>query len=151
VNPLSVYDVLVNSTGVGTLGRVAQVKRLMEKATVDSHVTIVRPDITKIDPLYFGYAMILNQSKIEAMGEGATGQTELSRTRLGQEVFVPVPTLAIQKRIGEILSAYDELIENSQRRIKILEQMARNLYREWFVQPRRSNGYHECSTPLPVS
>ncbi len=46
------------------------------------------------------------------------------------------PPLPIQRRIAGILSAYDELIENSQRRIKILESMARSLYREWFVHFR---------------
>ena len=49
---------------------------------------------------------------------------------------VKFPPLTIQKRIASILSAYDELIENSQRRIKILEAMARGLYREWFVHFR---------------
>jgi type I restriction enzyme S subunit len=49
---------------------------------------------------------------------------------------VRVPPLPIQRRIAGILSAYDELIENSQRRIKILESMARALYREWFVHFR---------------
>jgi type I restriction enzyme S subunit len=49
---------------------------------------------------------------------------------------VPVPPLQVQRRIAGILSAYDELIENSQRRIRILEAMARALYREWFVHFR---------------
>jgi type I restriction enzyme, S subunit len=48
----------------------------------------------------------------------------------------PIPPLALQRRIAGILSAYDELIENSQRRIRILEKMARALYREWFVHFR---------------
>ena len=130
------YDVLVNSTGVGTLGRVAQVKQIDGNVTVDSHVSIVRPDPEKIDPRFFGYAMVLNQPQIEAMGEGATGQTELSRTRLGQEIFIPRPALTVQRQIAGILSAYDELMENSQRRIRILESMARVLYREWFVHFR---------------
>jgi len=47
-----------------------------------------------------------------------------------------LPPLPVQQRIAGILSAYDELIENSQRRIKILESMARGLYREWFVHFR---------------
>jgi type I restriction enzyme, S subunit len=51
-------------------------------------------------------------------------------------VKVRVPPLPVQQRIAGILSAYDELIENSQRRIKILESMARALYREWFVHFR---------------
>lgn len=49
---------------------------------------------------------------------------------------VPLPPLPVQQRIASILSAYDKLIENNQRRIKILETMARNLYREWFVHFR---------------
>lgn len=49
---------------------------------------------------------------------------------------LPLPSLAEQRRIAGILSTYDELIENSQRRIKILETMARALYREWFVHFR---------------
>jgi type I restriction enzyme S subunit len=49
---------------------------------------------------------------------------------------MPVPPLPSQQRIAGILSAYDELIENSQRRIKILESIARALYREWFINFR---------------
>jgi type I restriction enzyme S subunit len=52
------------------------------------------------------------------------------------KVEVHIPPLPIQRRIAGILSAYDDLIENSQRRIKILEEMARRLYREWFVHFR---------------
>ena len=52
------------------------------------------------------------------------------------EIPVALPPLPIQRRIAGILSAYDELIENSQRRIKILESMARAIYREWFVHFR---------------
>ena len=133
---LRLNDVLVNSTGVGTLGRVAQVKQIAGNVTVDSHVSIVRPDPEKIDPRFFGYAMVLNQPQIEAMGVGATGQTELSRTRLGQEIFIPRPPLPVQRRVAGILSAYDDLMENSQRRIRLLEAMARALYREWFVHFR---------------
>jgi len=53
-----------------------------------------------------------------------------------KEEVIPVPSLPLQRRIAGILSAYDELIENNQRRIKILEAMARGLYREWFVRFR---------------
>jgi type I restriction enzyme S subunit len=54
-----------------------------------------------------------------------------------------LPPLPIQRRIAGILSAYDDLIENSQRRIKILEEMARRLYREWFVH-FRFPGHEDC-------
>ena len=49
---------------------------------------------------------------------------------------IPLPSIEIQRESSGILSAYDELIENNQRRIKILEEMARSLYREWFVHFR---------------
>ena len=49
---------------------------------------------------------------------------------------VRIPPLPVQRRIAGILSAYDELMENSQRRIRLLEAMARALYREWFVHFR---------------
>jgi len=76
------HDVLVNSTGVGTLGRVA-IWNWRRHSTTDSHVTIVRFDETKVDPVCSGFAMLDAQATIEAMGEGSTGQTELSRTKLG--------------------------------------------------------------------
>jgi type I restriction enzyme S subunit len=59
------------------------------------------------------------------------------------KVQVLLPPLPIQHRIASILSTYDDLIENSQRRIKILEEMARRLYREWFVH-FRFPGHEGC-------
>jgi len=59
------------------------------------------------------------------------------------EIPVALPPRPIQRRIAGILSAYDDLIENSQRRIKILEEMARRLYREWFVY-FRFPGHEDC-------
>jgi len=63
---------------------------------------------------------------------------------------VPVPPIPIQRRIAGILSAYDELIENSQRRIKILEAMARALYREWFVHFRFPGHKSVPHVPSPL-
>jgi type I restriction enzyme S subunit len=62
-------------------------------------------------------------------------QVNLS-TEAIQNSPIPLPPLPVQQRIAGILSAYDELIENSQRRIRILEAMARAVYREWFVHFR---------------
>jgi len=63
---------------------------------------------------------------------------------------VRVPPLPIQRRIAGILSAYDELIENSQRRIEILESMARALYREWFVHFRFPGHESVPRVPSPL-
>ena len=80
---IQIGDVLVNSTGVGTLGRVAQVRNnITSDITVDTHVTIVRPipDLFFID--FFGYVLIKIEDEIAQSGEGASGQTELARTKL---------------------------------------------------------------------
>jgi len=73
-----------------------------------------------------------------------SAQAQITIERL-KDFEIAFPPLPVQQRIAGILSAYDELIENSQRRIKILEQMARNLYREWFVQFRFPN---HAKTPM---
>ncbi len=67
--------------------------------------------------------------------EAGHGTTRIQTDRL-LSLPISLPPLPVQRRIAGILSAYDELIENCQRRIKILESMARALYREWFVHFR---------------
>lgn len=139
---LQPFDILVNSTGVGTLGRVAQIKSIESKTTVDSHVTIVRPDKNKITPAYLGYALIGEQSLIEKMGTGATGQTELSRIRLGEEIEVVFPTnIDTQNKISSILFAFDELIQNNSKRIALLENSALLIYKEWFSDHKPSKNW----------
>jgi type I restriction enzyme S subunit len=80
---LRVGDVLVNSTGTGTLGRIAQVRAApAEPTTVDTHVTIVRPRPEEFYPDFFGYILMLLEDRLAASGEGASGQTELARTTI---------------------------------------------------------------------
>jgi type I restriction enzyme S subunit len=59
-----------------------------------------------------------------------------------ENIEIRVPSLPVQRKIGAIISAYDDLIENNLRRIKILEMMAQNLYREWFVKFRFPGHQH---------
>lgn len=82
-------DILVNSTGQGTLGRTAQWFQEELNITVDSHVTIVRPqESNKI--YYIGQFIMGKEYEIESMASGSTGQTELSRERLGAlKVIIP--------------------------------------------------------------
>ncbi|WAL81841.1 restriction endonuclease subunit S [Pandoraea sp. XJJ-1] len=95
-------DILVNSTGVGTLGRVAQLLSVEESAIVDSHVTVVRAGAT-VTPNYIGLAMLRRQSEIEQLGEGSTGQTELSRSKLaGLKLILPT---------ANVLHAFDSFVQ----------------------------------------
>ena len=89
-------DVLVNSTGEGTLGRVAQLLAPVDNCTVDTHVTIARP-VPGIGVRYFGQALKECESRFSTMGRGATNQTELSRDQIGAiQILVPQRSLVQQ-------------------------------------------------------
>lgn len=92
---------------------------------------------------YFALQQELRAAAEKSMS-GATGRQRADISALA-EFKCEFPLLPTQRRIAGILSAYDELIENNQRRIRILEDMARSLYREWFVHFRYPG--HE-SVPL---
>lgn len=98
-------DVLVNSTGTGTLGRVAQVREEpAEATTVDSHVTIVRPVPGKFFQDFFGYMLVFIEEALKEAGEGCGGQTELARSVLTEKFSVAYPSShAEQQRIVAIL------------------------------------------------
>ena len=98
-------DVLINSTGTGTLGRVAQLKyQPAENTTVDSHITIARPAVDKFCFSFFGYAIIAIEEAIKDAGDGCGGQTELSRKVLAEEFSITYPrSLVEQKRIADFL------------------------------------------------
>jgi type I restriction enzyme, S subunit len=110
---LQIGDVLVNSTGVGTLGRVAQVLRLNEPTIVDSHVTVVRSG-SKLNSAYLGQWFVTKQPDIEAMGEGSTGQTELSRGKLAS-MSILVPNLAVLRAFATAVAPMQSLMSNRNR------------------------------------
>jgi type I restriction enzyme S subunit len=81
---------------------------------------------------------LFNSKPVRQQIRGSASGTKIRHTAPSRiaDVKVSVPPLPVQRRIAGILSAYDELMENSQRRIRLLEAMARALYREWFVHFR---------------
>lgn len=127
-------DILINSTGTGTLGRVALYKSKVDRVTVDGHVTILRTQ-NEVSPIYLGYFLHSIELLIENLGRGSTNQKELSAGDL-KRIKILLPNLPTQERIADILSAYDDLIEANNRRIELLEQAAQELYKEWFVRFR---------------
>ncbi len=80
-------DVLINSTGTGTAGRVAQIINVPVPTTIDGHMLLLRPT-PEVDSIYYGYVIKSYQSKIESLAEGSTGQTEINRQRLQSEIIV---------------------------------------------------------------
>ena len=130
---LKKYDILINSTGVGTLGRVCQNFNDI-LLTVDSHVTILRADSQKINPLYLGYAIKNKEKLIESLGEGSTGQTELKKDILLERIQIDYPQNSfLQEKIVSILSSLDEKIELSRKINQNLEEITQTLFKRWFI------------------
>lgn len=122
-------DVLVNSTGTGTLGRVAQVReKPNEDTTVDSHVTIVRPQKGLFFNDFFGYMLIHIEEEIKLSGEGCGGQTELARSVLAEKFNVKYPkSIQDQKRIvailDEVFSAIATAKANAEKNLKNAQEL----------------------------
>jgi len=91
-------------------------------------------DPEKADARFVKYSIDAMKLQMQGVSHGTT-QDNLSVDKLLRFKFL-TPTPRDQRRIADVLSAYDDLIENNLRRIKILEEMARALYREWFVEFR---------------
>lgn len=108
-------DVLINSTGTGTAGRVAQMVEVTVPTTIDGHMILIRPS-KELDPIYYGYAVKSFQSQIEGLAEGSTGQTEINRRRLQDEVIIRYPRdKSVQKNIGSFLANIDEKIKTNKK------------------------------------
>ncbi len=127
-------DVLL--TNSGTIGRLAIVpddeKTL--RTTLQKSVAILKPIPSEITSQFLYYSLLFNQARLINSAGGAAQKNLL----LGElrRFSIIVPPLPMQKKITSILSPYDDLIENNRRRIQLLEEAARLLYREWFVHLR---------------
>jgi type I restriction enzyme S subunit len=101
------------------------------------NIALFKPNPAVIVPRYLYYLVISPTFKDAAIGtKTGSAQPFLGLSQLRGHAIQYHRDLSIQRRIAGILTAYDELIENNQRRIRILEEMARSLYREWFVHFR---------------
>ena len=103
-------DILINSTGTGTAGRVAQIRNVPCTTTVDGHMIILRAN-EKVMQRYLGYAIKAHQSEILQLDEGSTGQTELNRERLLDEIMIYYPeSVIVQEKIVTIFESIDQKI-----------------------------------------
>ena len=129
--------VFVRSNGDRELiGRSLFIEEPPEEVTHSAFSIRLRFTSREVYPKFYAYCFRtpLIRQGLTAQG-GGTNINNLNQDILNA-VEVPLPPLPVQRRIAGILSAYDELIENSQRRIGLLEAMARALYREWFAHFR---------------
>lgn len=121
-------DLLVNSTGQGTLGRVARWSH-QEPVYADSHLTIVKADPQRIYPILLPYLVFPLQSAIEQMAEGSTGQTELSPSNLGS-LKVPLIRFEEQDTVAAQLLALEEMAHHCSIETRILTELRDTLLPE---------------------
>ncbi len=91
-------------------------------------------DKEKLNVRYLQYAMNQQLKLLKVMSAGST--TKFLKLGMLHNLEIPFPDIETQRRIASILSAYDDLIENNQKQIKLLEEAAQRLYKEWFVDLR---------------
>lgn len=115
-------------------GKCSIVVDAQEATTFESHLIRVRLKRKSAEPRFYHYYFKSPQSGMRSIV--TQGVQAGIRANDLKRLPVPLPELAEQERIANTLTAYDELIENNRRRIKLLEESARLLYREWFVHLR---------------
>jgi type I restriction enzyme S subunit len=113
---------------------VGQLGYLRAACTVNQAICGLRADPAIADPRYVFYALMLERPSLIAKASGAAQQN------LNQDLIrnfkIPLPPLETQRKTAVLLSAYDNLIENNNRRLHLLEEMAQRIYRDWFVDFR---------------
>jgi type I restriction enzyme S subunit len=114
----------------------------MGKCASSSETCLTNQQINSIvpfrdfDPKFVYYLMVHNVAKVRGIGIGGGSATPIVNKTLFSKITVKVPPKREQHQIAKLLSAYDDLIENNRRRIQVLEQSARLLYKEWFIRLR---------------
>ena len=139
LNGVTVFpeDILLNITG-DSVARCCIVPDVVLPARVSQHVSIVRPDKTKILPKYLLYYLCSPFMQATMLGVAVgKGSSRNAMTKGMIEGFeVPCPSLSEQQRIISQLEPFDAIIENSQKQIALLEEAAQRVYKEWFVDLR---------------
>ncbi len=120
---------------VGSFGKPVFVKE-DEKFVFQRHIAILRPNKERVNPMFMYYTMLSKDfyHKADAVALGAAQRT-ISLTSL-RNMEIALPPRSVQVSIATTLSRYDALIANYQRQIKLLEEAAQRLYKEWFVDLR---------------
>lgn len=130
--------VFVRSNGNKELvGRCMLVKNPTERVTYSGFCIRARlNDTDRYDPVYFTYYFKSKAFRRAVSGTAVGANIQnLSQARLSNHEC-RIPSIEVQHRIADILSVYDDLIENNQKQIKLLEEAAQRLYKEWFVNLR---------------
>ncbi len=159
-------DILINSTGAGTAGRIAQIEDVPSATTIDGHMILIRSN-GKVTQKFLGYALKAHQWEVLQLDEGSTGQTELNRDRLLDEIMINYPVsfdeqnaivgtlesidrkLIVNKEINDNLqqqafSVFDNLIANAENNDCTVSDYA-------FLNPKRTLTKNQVARSIDMS
>lgn len=126
-------DVVMACAGQGkTRG---QVSFLLDDMYINQSVIAMTTDEKILHPLYLFYNLLGRYNELRGSSDASSTRGSITTKSL-KKLAILIPNIDSQKNITDILIAYDNLIENNNKRICLLEQMAENLYKEWFVRFR---------------
>lgn len=122
----------------GTVGRVAFVAPGIERFVYSPQISYWRShDKERLDPRWLRYWLESPEFTRQASAsKGATDMADYINLRDQRRMTITLPPVCVQRQIADVLADVDELIDNSRRRVAVLEEMGRAIYREWFVHFR---------------
>ena len=135
-------DVLVQTVGSwdfnpdSVVGKVVRVPRELDEALLNQNIVkLISDDLQMLDNKFLYYRLKCSDFAKHNIGNavGAANQASITLKTIGEFTFY-LPDIKVQRKIADILSAYDEFIENNRRQVRLLEEAAQRLYKEWFVK-----------------
>ncbi|MFL1021173.1 restriction endonuclease subunit S [Vibrio parahaemolyticus] len=125
---------------IGTIGKLCQLDR---PSATNQQINSIVVDKEKFDEDYIYYLMSQSIDRVKVVEGGSASGREHVKKSTFEEIELEVLPLTEQVKVSNLVSNYDNLIENNNRRIAILEDMVQSLYREWFVK-YRFPCYQDC-------
>ena len=125
-------------------GNVALIRK-GEKVCLGQRTVLLRPNKQKVDPSFLTYYLLAPKQQYGLTGTANGATVAHVNMPTIRNLAIELPDIKVQRKLGGILSAYDNLIENNQKQIKLLEEAAQRLYKQWFIDLRYPG--HE-TTPI---
>lgn len=114
-----------------------------QEVCLGQRTVLIRPDCEKVFPEYLVYYLLAPEQQYKLLGTANGATVAHVNLPVIRKMPIELPDIDVQQKIAGYISIYDDLIENNQRQIKLLEEAAQRLYKEWFVD-LRFPGYEDC-------
>lgn len=114
-----------------------------QEVCLGQRTVLIRPDCEKVFPEYLVYYLLASEQQYKLLGTANGATVAHVNLPVIRKMPIELPDIDVQQKIAGYISIYDDLIENNQRQIKLLEEAAQRLYKEWFVD-LRFPGYEDC-------